>query len=568
MTEAHSDAFEAESPKGALKDRPIFAVFEGGGALGIAHVGALRAIEDGGAPLKGVAGTSAGAIIAALASAGFEARRLYDDDTDRSIFDEGGFPHQQVTDLLGANAWRTLRAVRGGGRVLHWLAKGKWCWAAAGGLGLGGLLCLGVPMNSIAIAALSLIGAVAVAAIAVGCFGLVSLGELRKNLNALLVEQALQHNPATSISESGLSFADAGALGWVPLKIVASNLNQRRIEVFSLDTTPQVAIADAVMASICIPLLFRPIYLRAMQATYVDGGMLSNLPAWAFEEERCLTPDAAIVAIELEEAGRIGERPRRLNGPAYLRALIHTALFGAASLSKRVSGLLIPLSLRALKRDGTPLTLLEFDIARADAREIIRDARAVAQEKLLDQLVSIPTELRRFTENVRDLVCHVMQDESFADLFDQSDQERTVRVAIATRPRDHLRNWRLHDGAGFEDDHPDRGVFLPDPGSLVAKAVSNGKGRIEIATAEELARMSREADAAGAALQARAWPELCWSIAIPPLDEALNSVLVIDSNVRLATTPERLRHRLDNVLSKIQNLHTQLQPRIHEMDPR
>lgn len=51
----------------------------GGGARGLAHIGALEVLEDGGIPIAGIAGTSAGAIIGAmwitLGSAAAVARR-------------------------------------------------------------------------------------------------------------------------------------------------------------------------------------------------------------------------------------------------------------------------------------------------------------------------------------------------------------------------------------------------------------------------------------------------------------------------------------------------------------
>ena len=61
--------------------RPINLVFEGGGVKGIAHVGALYALETIPALQKevkiaGVGGTSAGAIIAALYAAGYSAEDL------------------------------------------------------------------------------------------------------------------------------------------------------------------------------------------------------------------------------------------------------------------------------------------------------------------------------------------------------------------------------------------------------------------------------------------------------------------------------------------------------------
>ncbi len=73
MGEEEEQRHKTAGPSAA---QPAFAIFEGGGAKGITHVGALKAIEDQGLVLVGVAGTSAGAIIAALAAVGYSADEL------------------------------------------------------------------------------------------------------------------------------------------------------------------------------------------------------------------------------------------------------------------------------------------------------------------------------------------------------------------------------------------------------------------------------------------------------------------------------------------------------------
>ncbi|PEO35075.1 patatin-like phospholipase family protein, partial [Bacillus pseudomycoides] len=54
----------------------IDGVFEGGGVRGIAHVGAICALAKQGYECERVAGTSAGAIIAALLAAGYSCEEL------------------------------------------------------------------------------------------------------------------------------------------------------------------------------------------------------------------------------------------------------------------------------------------------------------------------------------------------------------------------------------------------------------------------------------------------------------------------------------------------------------
>lgn len=53
-------------------------VFKGGGAKGVAYAGALQACEEAGVRFRAVAGSSAGAIAAALVACGYSARELAD----------------------------------------------------------------------------------------------------------------------------------------------------------------------------------------------------------------------------------------------------------------------------------------------------------------------------------------------------------------------------------------------------------------------------------------------------------------------------------------------------------
>ena len=92
--------------------------------------------------------------------------------------------------------------------------------------------------------------------------------------------------------------------------------------VFKPESDQPLAIADIVTASMCIPFLFRP--WKVGDKFHVDGGIVSNLPAWPFDEERELDFDAITIACE------IAERDRRQAGDgldSWFQNLVHTALF-------------------------------------------------------------------------------------------------------------------------------------------------------------------------------------------------------------------------------------------------
>ncbi|EMA6343158.1 patatin-like phospholipase family protein [Bacillus cytotoxicus] len=88
----------------------IDGVFEGGGVRGIAHVGAICALNERGYYFERVAGTSAGAIIAALLAAGYSCTELKD---IISTLDYYQFTKKTLLDKIpiigkGLSAWTRL----------------------------------------------------------------------------------------------------------------------------------------------------------------------------------------------------------------------------------------------------------------------------------------------------------------------------------------------------------------------------------------------------------------------------------------------------------------------------
>lgn len=77
----------------------VFGIFEGGGAKGLAHVGAIAAAQELGVQFVGVAGASAGAIVASLIAVGYNAKAPYDPANRTGLL--SGAP----TDLFGPGKW-------------------------------------------------------------------------------------------------------------------------------------------------------------------------------------------------------------------------------------------------------------------------------------------------------------------------------------------------------------------------------------------------------------------------------------------------------------------------------
>ena len=93
-----------------------------------------------------------------------------------------------------------------------------------------------------------------------------------------------------------ITFDDLIRGGCKPLKIVASDVSLKCAVVYPDDTGERASVLDAVRASTCYPLVFRPVSDGAKRL--VDGGVCSNLPAFLFGEE-ARRRRVSVIAIDL-----------------------------------------------------------------------------------------------------------------------------------------------------------------------------------------------------------------------------------------------------------------------------
>lgn len=91
------------------------------------------------------------------------------------------------------------------------------------------------------------------------------------------IEEKLENPDAT--------FRMLEAAGRPRLYVYGTNLSTRFGEVFSVEHTPDMRIADAVRISMSIPLFFTAVR-NAREDVYVDGGVLNNYPVKLFDREK------------------------------------------------------------------------------------------------------------------------------------------------------------------------------------------------------------------------------------------------------------------------------------------
>lgn len=374
---------------------PVYGIFEGGGAKGLGHVGGLKAAELAEMSFIGVAGASAGALIAALVAVGYRADDLFDARAPKSnlLTNNGITP----LSLIGEKRWEAFkRAQEQAGGVARWAF-----W--------GGVVAAWLHGRS----------AVSVAREIEETGGYFTTDEVRVQLNKFLRDKLRQHHAAADRSVTlpeWIRFRDLGPAGgqqlWPEccfLKVIVTDVTNRQMRVFdNSEDYADVVIAEVVAASIAIPAVFKPAripsFKRSPDVLYADGGLVSNLPTWVFAEEklhfeRTILPNdkVRILAFTLADgepsaaggtAGASPDRPFNPNTLEYWTQIGRTAVFGSQSVAPRfVADLQViemPVSLK----------VTQFDFSAEQALHAFNMARDAAQLVVVRELLNRPTAAR------------------------------------------------------------------------------------------------------------------------------------------------------------------------------
>ena len=387
----------------------IYAIFEGGGAKGITHAGALKALEEEGYALVGAAGTSAGAIVAALAAAGYKADEVFTEARD-ILSDHGQTP----LDLLGRQNWKRLGRLRRTGKRLGWSFVAFIVSVS-----------IFVALTFLSPPAVSRVAFYLMAAAFAACVasllslawapwriwrrnGLFDTDAMRDILNKLLRIKLEQHYASMGRKDPVPELIRFKHLDptEVPkccrLKIVSTDSRASKMVLFD-HNTPDVVVADAVAASAAIPFLFSPPKVRGHVADseprFVDGGLISNLPAWSFKaEKRALErkdnlPPIPVFAFTLDAPASDDSRRAGATGPlrrfgeiwVFMQEVAWTGIFGSQAV---VQGFIDELCIFALP---SPLSTLAFDCTRDKANEayrvgLVEAGRALRIRQFTDRL--------------------------------------------------------------------------------------------------------------------------------------------------------------------------------------
>jgi NTE family protein len=484
----------ADGPTGGVRKTKAFGIFEGGGAKGIAHIGALKAADE--IDFVGFAGTSAGAIVAALAAAGFTADELLKCEPPRThvlkTVCNAGPLH-----LFGTAEWERFR------RFQEYCGQcAKWpkpiplpqTWSPRNILKGIGIILVDAVILPFVIACWALFFLVGLMLHglrlrkAIRDRGWFDTGLVRTHINALLHHKLVA--PFESFDRCrDVLFSDLPIS--TPLRIVATDIDRKSMKVFTNvaatnhPPTPGVAIADAVCASISVPFVFAPKPLD--DTRLLDGGMASNLPVWLFDEERLDRPGLPTIAFTLGE-----DEPRRgASLLEFLTAVARSAIFGGQSVGLRGIDNLVVVAV------PSDIDLLAFDADWETVSKIYDAARESARDALARSLVLNP--------QIFNGLCEVIY-----NALTTRAQDRRIRVNIVRRVSP--RYLRIQFNYGMEDDADDI-ALLPITRTISGEAWKEKK--IICRTGLANMKFARLDEANDKYRQAMIWKDLASVLSLP-----------------------------------------------------
>lgn len=311
---------------------PVDLVLSGGGVLGAGEVGAVAVLEQAGAEVKRIAGTSAGSIVGSLlaanASAGelhqllctLEYKRFLDPDPADRVPVLG-----PIVSVLAENGWAR-------GRYFHrWLSE-----------------------------------------------------QLEKRGVKTFADLEITDDPG----------ADPRPEHRWRLTVMAADVTRGQLvrlpqdyELYGLDPAKQL-VADAVRASMAVPYLFEPYKLRypGGESLLVDGGLISNYPLDAFDRTDRQPPRWPTIGVTvipplpmadihlLPELGAL----RLVPGMRYLESILMTGVVG------RDQAYLAQPWVRdwSIQVDGLGVSPFDFSIGRPMAERLYESGQRAATEFL------------------------------------------------------------------------------------------------------------------------------------------------------------------------------------------
>lgn len=155
--------------------------------------------------------------------------------------------------------------------------------------------------------------------------------------------------------------------------ICATNLNTQKANYFSVNTTPDVCVFEAIKASMCVPFLVKPVLIN--KELYIDGGTCDNVPVVGFEN----IPSNKILIINASATPIVKQRTEIKNFFIYLETILQVMLNAANDTTKMRD---MASSYDMLLLDNAPVAFLELKTYDDGTM------KAIISEEELDEIIA------------------------------------------------------------------------------------------------------------------------------------------------------------------------------------
>ncbi|WP_432369010.1 patatin-like phospholipase family protein [Pantoea allii] len=345
-----------------------FAVFEGGGAKGIAFAGALEAVEEQGLKFTGYGGASSGAIIALLSCLGYtgkEIKQKLKEDKILKLLDK------RFLILL---SWIKLMAFFNS-KIKFFLNRKLECHKSISYkysisfVRFFTFLFLYFNLISLAVYLIMLITVVLRK-------GLFRKNKLINTLKKYAYEKIYMDVKARKQKNKmidELTFQQLEKLTGVKLKIIATDIITGTVVELSSEATPDELVFESVAASSSYPIFFRPSFMKNKILT--DGGVSCNLPSFLFNPlEFNRLP---VYAFDLRVRSINEYKTNKISFLDFAKKLIMSTVDASNNIISDVTGgIVIPVNVSP--RFGT----FSFNLKDEELEQIFRQAKFSARKFL------------------------------------------------------------------------------------------------------------------------------------------------------------------------------------------
>ncbi|XP_019620770.1 PREDICTED: uncharacterized protein LOC109467266 [Branchiostoma belcheri] len=262
-----------------MKDSFENLVLKGGGAKGIAYIGAAKVLDEARIlpNIKRFAGTSAGAITATMLAIGMKPEEMLEELSQRNLMDLLDPPVGLLSGLSKLP------------RILFILPS----W-------------LTMKNISMALSAMTDRGA---------CEG----DEFLDWFGDILDRHLARLHPFKKGLDKDITFDTLYHVLGKELCIVAYNMVLGNEIYFHVKTTPMMKIKEAVRMSMSIPGVFKPFGIPGSPYTFIDGGLAANYPLWAFDGWYLSMKEEDFFQERLMSTLDAGQTVRQMFHPEYRR---------------------------------------------------------------------------------------------------------------------------------------------------------------------------------------------------------------------------------------------------------